>query len=128
MGMDFQYAGSASYPRFEQELCEIAKVFNGIETEHLKQRKETESKKPFGHWFGFLGADNAEESKFIFPEETNEILIKWFNDVYSENFTSDETKIIWENISKHPEIKEISRQIWEELEILCEENEPWRVY
>lgn len=26
MGMDYQYAGSASYPRFDRELCEVAKV------------------------------------------------------------------------------------------------------
>ena len=128
MGMDFQYAGSASYPRFEQELCEIAKVFKGIESEHLKQKKETESKKIFSYWIGFLGSDQTKEPNFIFPDGTNEILVKWFNNVYNENFTSDGTKIIWENISKHPEIKEISRQIWEELEILCEENEPWRIY
>ena len=128
MGMDFQYAGSASYPRFDQELCEIAKIFNGTESEHLKQRKEAQSKKTFGYWFGFLGSDKTEKPKFIFPKGTNEILVRWFNNVYNENFTSDETKIIWENISKHPEIKEISNQIWEELEILCEENEPWRIY
>ena len=68
------------------------------------------------------------KSSLFFPDGTNEVLIKWFNDIYSENFTPEETNIIWENISKHPEIKEISSQIWNELKSLCENNETWELY
>ena len=128
MGMDYQYAGSASYPRFDRELCEVAKVFGGIETAHLKERKETESERPLGYWYGFLSSDDSKEQKFIFPEGTNDILVKWFNDIYSESFTPEETKIVWENVSKHPEIEENSNQIWYELEALCEDNEAWELY
>lgn len=128
MGMDYQYAGSASYPRFDRELCEVAKVFGGIETAHLKERRETESERPLGYWFGFLSSDDSKEQKFSFPEGTNDILVKWFNDIYSETFTPEETKIVWKNISKHPEIEEISNQIWYELEALCEDNEAWELY
>lgn len=128
MGMDYQYAGSASYPRFDRELCEVAKVFGGIETTHLKERRETESERPLGYWFGFLSSDDSKEQKFSFPEGTNDILVKWFNDIYSESFTPEETKIVWKNISKHPEIEEISNQIWYELEALCEDNEAWELY
>ena len=95
MGMDYQYAGSASYPRFDRELCEVAKVFGGIETAHLKERRETESERPLGYWFGFLSSDDSKEQKFSFPEGTNDILVKWFNDIYSESFTPEETKIVW---------------------------------
>lgn len=126
--MDYQYAGSASYPRFDRELCEVAKVLGGIETAHLKERKETENERPLGYWFGFLSSDDSKEQKFIFPEGTNDILVKWFNDIYSESFTLEETKTVWENVSKHPEIKEISNQIWYELEALCEDNEAWKLY
>lgn len=126
--MDYQYAGSASYPRFDRELCEVAKVFGGIETAHLKERRETESERPLGYWFGFLSSDDSKEQKFSFPEGTNDILVKWFNDIYSESFTPEETKIVWKNISKHPEIEEISNQIWHELEALCEDNEAWELY
>lgn len=128
MGMDYQYAGSANYPRFDRELCEVAKVFGGIETTHLKERRETESERPLEYWFGFLSSDDSKEQKFSFPEGTNDILVKWFNDIYSESFTPEETKIVWENISKHPEIEEISYQIWYELEALCEDNEAWELY
>lgn len=128
MGMDYQYAGSASYPRFDRELCEVAKIFGGIETAHLKERIKTESERPFGFWFGFLSSDNSEAPKFVFPEGTDKTLIKWFNNVYNRDFTVEETKTIWENISRHPEIKNISSQIWDELKTLYEKNDFWEVF
>lgn len=126
MGMDYLYAGSASYPRFDRELCSVAEVFGGVKTEHLKEREETENERPFGYWFGFLSSDSSDLPKFVFPKETNEVLVKWFNNIY-EDFNEEETKIIWENISAHPEIKEISNQLWRELEQLAECNEGWRI-
>ena len=126
MGMDYQYAGSASYPRFDRELCSVVEVFGGIKTEHLKEREETENERPFGYWFGFLSSDSSDLPKFAFPEDTNEVLVKWFNNVYDE-FSEEETKIVWEHISTHPEIKEISIQLWRELEQLAECNEGWRI-
>ena len=126
MGMDYKYSGSSSYPRFDRELCEIAKIFGGIETEHLRERKETENERPFGYWFGFLSSDDSKLPKFIFPDGTNNILVKWFNNIYYE-FTTEETKIIWEYISKYPEIENISDQIWNELKELVEYNEGWAI-
>lgn len=126
MGMDYNYAGSASYPRFDEELCAVAEVLGGVQTEHLKQRKATENERVLGYWFGFLSSDDSNNKKFYFPQGTNEVIIRWFNNIY-ETFTPYETKIIWETISKHPQIKEISRQIWYELEKLVEFNEGWDI-
>ena len=42
MGMDYCWSGSASYPRFDRELCAVAEIFGGIKTEHLKEREATE--------------------------------------------------------------------------------------
>lgn len=127
MGMDYQYAGSSSYPRFDRELCEVAKIFGGVETAYLKQRRETEKERSFGYWLGFMSSGDVKEPKFVFSEETNEVLVKWFNNIYSEDFTSEETRIVWENISKHPEVKNISSQIWDELETLCKDDEQWEL-
>lgn len=127
MGMDYQYAGSASYPRFDRELCSVAEVFGGVKTEHLKEREATESERPLGYWFGFLSSDSSNLPKFAFPEGTNEVLVKWFNNVYDE-FSEEETKIVWEHISAHPEIEEISSQICSELRQLVEWNEGWSIY
>ena len=126
MGMDYQYAGSASYPRFDRELCSIAEIFGGIKTEHLKEREVTENERPFGYWFGFLSSDSSDLPKFLFPEDTNEVLVKWFNNVYDE-FSEEETKIVWEHISAHPEIEEISSQLWYELEMLVKYDEEWSI-
>ena len=124
MGMDSQYAGSASYPRFDRELCSVAEKFGGEKTEYLKNRLETEGKRPCGYWFGFLSSDNSDLPKFVFPEGTNDVLVKWFNNIY-DDFSEEETKIVWEHISAHPERKEISDQLWYELEMLVEHDEGW---
>lgn len=126
MGMDYQYAGSANYGRFDREVCAVAEVFGGIKTEHLKERLNTENERPFGYWFGFMSSDNSKEPKFAFPKDTNETLVKWFNNIY-DDLTAEETEQIWECISAHPEIKEISCQIWQELNDLVECGEGWGI-
>jgi len=124
MGMDFKYAGSASYPRFDRELCSIAEALGGIKTEHLKERESTENERFLGYWFGFLSSDDPSKTKFVFPKGTNETLVKWFNNIY-DFFTPAEVKIIWSLISKHPEVKDLSRQIWSELEACSQYNSAW---
>lgn len=126
MGMDYKYAGSASYPRFDRELCAVAEIFGGIKTEHLQEREATENQRPFGYWFGFLSSDNSDNKKFVFPNGTNDIIVKWFNDIYGY-FTEDETEIIWRHIKEHPEIKDISIQIWSELEDLVDCGDCWYI-
>ncbi len=126
MGMDFNYAGSSSYPRFDRELCAIAEVLGGIKTEHLKEREATENEHFLGHWFGFMSSDDSSEAKFIFPEGTNKVLVKWFNNIYGF-FTPGDTKVVWSIISEHPEIKDISGQIWYELETCNECNSAWHI-
>lgn len=127
MGMDYQYAGSASYPRFDRELCAVAEVLGGVKSEYLKERERIDRKDRINYWFGFLSSDSSDMDKFVFPEGTNETIIKWFNCIYRDDFTVEETKTVWEHISRHLEIKEISSQIWYELEMLVEMNESWSI-
>lgn len=119
MGMDYQYAGSASYPRFEKELCEVAAVFGGMLTEELKKKKEETIPNSLQYWFGVISSESPETEKFVFPKNTNEVLVKWFNDIYG-TFSEYETATIWKIVSQHPEIQEISSQIWNELKSLTE--------
>ena len=74
-----------------------------------------------------MSSDNSDLPKFTFPEDTNDVLVKWFNNIY-DDFSEEETKIVWENIQVYPEIQDISDQIWNELETLVENDEGWGIY
>ena len=111
MGMDYKYSGSANYNRFGEELCAVAKVFSGVKASQLKDRKAN------------VG-NNTYKPIFIFPKDTNKLLVRWFNDVYG-NFTAEETFKVTEEFLKHPEIKDISEQIWHELLCCAYYGEPW---
>ena len=127
MGVDYRYAGSASYPRFDEEICEISKIFDGEKTEDLiKREKNSSNESTLDYWFGFLKSD-SKKPNFIFPKGTDETLVKWFNDPYAI-FDEKETKVIWDNISKHPEIEDISYQIWFELKTLVECGHCWDIF
>lgn len=127
MGVDYRYAGSASYPRFDREICEIAKIFGGEKTEDLIKREENSSNEStLDYWFGFLKS-TSKETNFVFPKGTDKTLIRWFNDPY-DIFNEKETKVIWNHISKHSEIENISDQIWRELETLVKCGRGWYVF
>ena len=117
--MDYQYAGSASYPRFSEELANVAKLFGGVRTNEV--REPTYNK---DEWIGH----KQYCEQFVFPEGTDEILVRWFNDIYSDNFSVDDTKHIFCIISRHPEIKKISSQIFDELKSLCEYEDRWFIW
>lgn len=127
MGMSYVYAGSTSYPIFDRELLAVAKVFGGKMSDHTKERKETENERPLGYWLGFISSDESNEDKFVFPKDTDPVLVKWFNNIYSDAFTIEETEHVFELINSHPEIKEISSQIWSELAHLVSFKEPWGI-
>lgn len=125
--MDYRYAGSASYPRFDSELTAIAKLFGGELTEDLKEKINTEPKTIYDYWFGTLSSMEPDDKKFIFPENTNPVLVKWFNNPY-DYFSFKETKIIWDNIKPYAEkIKALSEQIFEELECCVECLQGWHI-
>ena len=73
-----------------------------------------------------MSSDDSDEDKFIFPKGTNETLVKWFNNIYSY-FNEKEVKVIWNLIKEHPEIQDISKQIWEELKLLNKFNVGWEI-
>lgn len=103
MGMDYVWSGSASYPRFNRELEEVAKV--------LGVRKVSDVK-PF----------------FEFPPAFPSTLMTWIQEPYYEYFTPRQTREIWYAVRRHPEIKEISWQIWNELEKCVEFEDGWYIH
>ena len=129
MGMSYEYAGSASYPRFEKEVCAVAAVFGGVKTKDLEQREKAAKAAPRGSinwWFGFYISDDPNKPRFIFPDGTNETIAKWLNNIY-EPRTVEETEEIWKHICVRHEIKDISRQIWYELRERYLRDEGWEI-
>lgn len=131
MGMDYKYSGSASYGRFNKELCAVAEIFGAIKTDNLKAREtdvvRCDSKHNIFHnVFGTYSVLKAVEPKFVFPKGTNKTLAKWFENVYGK-FTVKETFEVAKEFIKHPEIRDISEQIWNELLRCAYYEEPWHI-
>ncbi len=124
MGMDYKFAGSASYPRFDREIQAIAEKFGGKLSERSQKRLDNDG--GIDYWFGFLSGDQSDAPKFIFPEGTDATLSAWLNNPY-EDMEPDETARVWELIRQYPEIEDISGQIWYELESLVELGEGWSI-
>ena len=57
MGMGYRYSGSSSYPRFDRELCEVAKIFGGVESKYIKEKRDSEVDGSLDYWFGFMSSD-----------------------------------------------------------------------
>lgn len=130
MGMSYKYAGSASYPRFDRELQEIAELFGGKSTKYLTEHKETENERLFGYWFGYYSSLDSKIPRFSFPESTNPLLVVWFNDIYSDYhfFDTEETKVIYEELKKHwNDVCNISPQIANEIETCVDFDECWDI-
>ena len=76
MGMDYRYAGSASYPRFNDEVKGIVELFGGKMVTDRKPQEECTLIEYF----------MEKPLKYSFPEGTNKVFMKWANDPFeSEN-------------------------------------------
>ena len=117
MGMDYIFAGSASYPRFNDEMKGIVELFGGKMVSERKPQEECTIIEYF----------MEKPLKYTMPEGTPETIIKWVNDPY-DNFTSKETKEIYEFIkTKEDEATEISNQIVSELQCCVSSRIGWSI-
>lgn len=126
MGMDYKYAGSASYPRFDREVCELVKLFGGKESKQLKERRDNEIEGSISYWFGFMSGDNTIKERFVFPSGTPAVLVKWFNNLY-DPLSVEETREVWSFLKEKEEAEKISLQICHELKTLVELDEGWEI-
>ena len=118
MGMDYKYAGSASYPRFNDEVEGIAKLFGAQTITNRKPQEECTMLEYF----------MEDPLEYKFPDGTPDILVKWANDPYNENFTKGETKELYDILkTKWDEVKRISNQIAYELETCVACYEAWDI-
>lgn len=67
MGMDYRYAGSASYPRFEEELAAAAALLGCRKTDAAEFLKAEADARPLGIWFGFMHGLSPDDKIFAVP-------------------------------------------------------------
>lgn len=112
MGMDYIYAGSASYPRFNDEVKGIVELFGGKMVTNRKPQEECNIIEYF----------MEKPLKYSFPDGTNKIFMKWANDPF-ESLTEKETKELINFMKpKWEEARKISDQIIYELECLDDDS------
>ncbi|MDT3387946.1 MAG: hypothetical protein LIR46_09340 [Bacteroidota bacterium] len=116
MGMSYVYAGSASYPRFNDELRRIVELFGG---KVISEQQEPKSMSEF-----FM----AGPLKYEMPEGTPEAFVKFVNDPYRYHSFEDTKAIVEFMAPKWKEAEAISWQITEELRSCVENEEGWEIY
>ena len=126
MGMDYSFAGTASYPRFDRELCALAKACGGMLSNELQERKDSISEGSISHWFGFMSGTDKIDVKFVFPPETDERLVHWFNNVYND-FSVADTAHIAKIILAVENVEDISYQICYELKMCWQLSAGWHI-
>lgn len=125
MGLDYRYQGSTSYHRFDTELTEVVKILGGIPTEEFLEAVKNSKNNYINYLHGVTNYSKYKDmEKFVFPDGTNEVLVRWANHPYAV-LTSEETDEIWKELCVHPEIEEVSSQIYNEFADLHTFNEGW---
>ena len=118
MGMDYRSVGSASYPRFNDELKGIVELFGGKMVTNRKPKEQCTMVEYF----------MEEPLRYEMPEGTPASVIKWVNNPYAEDFTAEETKEIYNFLKpKWNKVKAISGQIAEELRCCVYDETNWSI-
>ena len=91
MGVDYKWGGSAGGSRFGQEIDRVAQLFGG--------KRIAGSKGP---------------NKYGLPEGTHPCVVKFFDNVYGP-LSIEDTKEVWDEFQKHPEIELIMPDMWNEF-------------
>ena len=101
MGVDFTWGGSASYPRYYEEVEKSL-----LNPEYM------------------FGSVHERDDKFTFPEGTPEEVVKFCQKPVDESY---DAKKLWEAFQVHPEIEKISFQIWNEARACAAFDELYHV-
>jgi hypothetical protein len=123
MGVDFKWGGSASYPRYYEEVEEIAvKCFGATLNPDFTIDEKKVQKSLINPTYMF-GTVHERPDKFFFPEGTPEAVVKFCK----EPCELHAAKPLWEEFKQHPEIEEISDQIWNEVKCCAKYGEDYHV-
>lgn len=127
MGMDYQFAGSASYDRFDREIIALAQAFGGKLNPDFQRRMSDIQSKVF-YPFGTINVseEDRQADKLVFPDGFDKIIAHWLNHPFDEVSAAD-TKHIYSILNVHPWVGSISYQICTELQQCCENECGWNI-
>ena len=115
--MCYRFAGSASYPRFNDEVKAVVELFGG---KMLTNRKPPEECTALEY---FMEAP----LKYEFPDNTPEVLCKWANKPY-KRLTVDETEELYSILkTKWKKVEIASKQIAYEFDKLHSKGLCWSI-
>lgn len=117
MGVDFFFSGSASYPRYYEEVEKIAVQCFGATLNNKFVKAEKKVEKSLLNPEYMFGSVHDRHDKFIFPKETPKIIVEFCREPVGKNYNSRE---LWKVFQQHPEIEDISFQIWNEVKVSAE--------
>lgn len=124
MGVDFKWSGSASYPRYYEEVQKIAtQCFGAVLNEQFVKDEQKVEKSLLNPEYMF-GSVHERDDKFTFPEGTPEEVVKFCQKPVGKFY---DAKKLWEAFQVHPEIEEISDDIWNEVKTCALYNESYHV-
>ena len=128
MSMDYQFAGSSSYEKFDKEIIAIAERFGG--KLNLEFQKRINNLQP-GHFYIFgitnVSEEDRKADKFVFPDKFDRILAHWLNHPYDILSVKD-TKHIWRILQRNAWMRSISPQIYSEMYQCVENNCGWYIF
>lgn len=117
MGMDYQFAGSSSYPRFNDELKAVVELFGGKMETNRKPKEECTMLEYF----------MEEPLKYSFPEGTSNVLCKWANEPYDKLAVAETEELYSILKTKWEEVKAASKQIADEFDELHSWGMAWSI-
>ena len=125
MGVDFSWGGSSSYPRYYEEVEKIATQCFGavLNSQFVEDAKKVE--KSLINPTYMFGKVHERDDKFTFPEGTPEAIVAFCQKPVDVCY---DPKPLWEAVQQHPEIEEISDQIWNEVKCCAEYGELYHVW
>jgi len=124
MGVDFQWGGSASYPRYYEEVEAIAtKCFGATLNPQFVEDEKKVTKSLINPTYMF-GKVHERNDKFIFPDGTPEVIVEFCQKPVNK---FHDARALWKVFKQHPEIEEISWQIWNEVETCARFGEDYHV-
>ena len=125
MGVNFTWGGSSSYPHYYEEVEAIAtKCFGAVLNAEFVEAEKKVEKSLINPTYMF-GTVHERDDKFTFPEGTPEAIVKFCQKPVAESY---DPKPLWEIFQQHPEIEEISDQIWNEVKCCAEYGELYHVW